>query len=174
LGAAPTMAVPHLDTRILDGKKSLLFGPFAAWTTKFLHQKGSWTDLPRSVKPHNLATLLKVGWGNLDLVKYLIDQGTQSLGDRMAVLHEFYPDARESDWRLQEAGIRVQAIKKTDGAAGIVHFGTEVLTSADKSMSALLGASPGASTSVHIITEVVRTSFPQLVSGDAGLKRMQA
>src|SRR5690606_11261941 len=84
------------------------------------------------------------------------------------------PDARESDWRLQEAGIRVQAIKKTDGAAGIVHFGTEVLTSADKSMSALLGASPGASTSVHIITEVVRTSFPQLVSGDAGLKRMQA
>lgn len=174
LGAAPTMAVPHLDTRIIDGKKSLLFGPFAAWTTKFLHEKGRWTDLPRSVKPHNLATLLKIGWSNLDLIKYLIQQGTQSMGDRMKVLHEFYPAAAQADWKLIDAGIRVQAIKKTDGEAGIVHYGTEVLTSADRSMSALLGASPGASTSVHIITEAIRTSFPHLLEGDAGIARMQA
>lgn len=173
LGAAPTMAVPHLDTRVLDGKRSLLFGPFAAWTTRFLHEKGHWTDLPRSVRPHNLATLLRIGWSNLDLVRYLVQQGTQSLADRMRVLREFYPGARESDWKLIDAGIRVQAIKQTDGEAGIVHYGTEVLTSADKSVAALLGASPGASTSVHIITEVIRSSFPHLVRGEKGMAAMQ-
>ena len=173
LDAAPTMAVPHLDTRILDGKKTLLFGPFAAWTTRFLHRTGSWTDLPRSVKSHNVSTLLKIGATNIPLVRYLVQQGTQSMADRMEVLHIFYPNAQEKDWKLVDGGIRVQAIKKTDGEAGIVHYGTEVLTSADKSMSALLGASPGASVCVNIITEVIRTSFPHLLSGDAGKARMQ-
>ncbi len=164
LPEAPTMAVPHLDTRILDGKKTLLFGPFAAWTTRFLHRTGSWTDLPRSVKPHNLMTLLKIGATNLPLVRYLVQQGTQSMADRMRVMHIFYPNAKAEDWKLVDGGIRVQAIKKTDGEAGIVHFGTEVLTSADKSMSALLGASPGASVCVNIVLEVIRKSFPHLVS----------
>jgi malate dehydrogenase (quinone) len=173
LGAAPTMAVPHLDTRIIDGKKSLLFGPFAAWTTKFLHQHGRFIDLPLSIKPHNLSTLLKIAWGNFDLVRYMMQQGMQSMGDRMKVLHEFYPAAEEKDWKLIDAGIRVQAIKKTDGEAGIVHFGTEVLTSADRSMSALLGASPGASTSVHIVTEAIEKSFPHLLEGEAGIARMR-
>jgi malate dehydrogenase (quinone) len=164
LPEAPTMAVPHLDTRILDGKKTLLFGPFAAWTTRFLHRTGSWTDLPRSVKPHNVMTLLKIGATNLPLVRYLIQQGTQSMADRMRVMRIFYPNAKAEDWKLVDGGIRVQAIKKTDGEAGIVHFGTEVLTSADKSMSALLGASPGASVSVNIVLEVIRKSFPHLIS----------
>ena len=93
---------------------------------------------------------------------------------RMRVLQEFYPGAKQEDWKLIDAGIRVQAIKKTDGEAGIVHYGTEVLTCADRRMSALLGASPGASTSVHIILEVIRTSFPQLLKGDAGLARIQS
>lgn len=172
-GAAPTMAVPHLDTRIIDGRKSLLFGPYAAWTTKYLHRHGSYTDLPRSIKPHNLATLLKIGVSNLDLIGYLVQQGTQSMEDRLKVLREFYPAAKATDWRLIEAGIRVQAIKKTDGEAGIVHYGTEVLTSADRSVSALLGASPGASTSVHIVTEVIRKSFPELLAGEAGINRMR-
>ena len=167
------MAVPHLDTRIIDGKKSLLFGPFAAWTTKFLHQHGRAIDLPLSIKPHNLMTLIKIGWGNFDLVRYMMQQGTQSMADRMKVLHEFYPGAEEKDWQLIDAGIRVQAIKKTDGEAGIVHFGTEVLTSADRSMSALLGASPGASTSVHIVTEAIKKSFPHLLEGEAGIQRMR-
>ena len=92
---APTMAVPHLDTRMLDGKKTLLFGPFAAWTTKFLHKKGSYTDLPLSVKPDNLFTLLNVGVHNLDLVRYLVRQGTQSMADRLDVLHGFYPAAKQ-------------------------------------------------------------------------------
>ncbi len=164
LPEAPTMAVPHLDTRILDGKKTLLFGPFGAFTTRFLHRTGSWTDLPRSVKPHNLMTLLKIGATNLPLVKYLVQQGTQSMADRMRVMRIFYPNAKAEDWRLQDGGIRVQAIKKTDGEAGIVHFGTEVLTSADKSMSALLGASPGASVSVDIVLKVIKECFPHLIT----------
>ncbi len=174
LPEAPTMAVPHLDQRILDGKKTLLFGPFAAWSTRFLHRTGSWTDLPRSVRPHNLMTLLKIAATNLPLVRYLVQQGTQSMADRMKVMHIFYPNAQAKDWKLVDGGIRVQAIKQTDGEAGIVHFGTEVLTSADKSMSALLGASPGASVCVNIDLEVIKTSFPHLLEGDAGKQRIQA
>jgi malate dehydrogenase (quinone) len=173
LDAAPTMAVPHLDTRVLDGKKTLLFGPFAAWTTKFLHKKGSWTDLPGSIKPDNLATLLKIGASNLPLVRYLIQQGTQSMADRMAVLHIFYPAAKAEDWKLIDAGIRVQAIKKTDGEAGIVHYGTEVITNPDRTISALLGASPGASVSVNIVLEVIKLCFPHLVASEAGRARLK-
>ncbi len=173
LDAAPTMAVPHLDTRILDGKKTLLFGPFAAWTTKFLHKEGSYLDLPLSVKADNLATLVKIGIHNLDLVRYLIQQGTQSMQDRMDVLHVFYPAAEAKDWKLIDAGIRVQAIKKTDGEAGIVHYGTEVITDADRTISALLGASPGASVSVHIVLEVIKKCFPQLLESAEGQARMR-
>ena len=174
LDAAPTMAVPHLDTRILDGKKTLLFGPFAAWTTKFLHKQGSYFDLPLSVKPDNIATLIKIGIHNLDLVKYLVQQGTQSMADRMKVLHVFYPSAEAKDWKLIDAGIRVQAIKKTDGEAGIVHYGTEVITNADRTISALLGASPGASVSVHIVLEVIKKCFPEMLETEDGKSRMKA
>jgi malate dehydrogenase (quinone) len=174
LGAAPTMAVPHLDTRVIDGQRKLLFGPFAAWTTKFLHQEGSWTDLPGSIKPHNLATLLKIGVSNLDLIRYLVQQGMQGMEDRMKVLREFYPGAKQEDWKLIDAGIRVQAIKKTDGEAGIVHYGTEVLTSEDRSIAALLGASPGASTSVHIILATIRTCLPHLITGESGLQAIRS
>ena len=174
LDAAPTMAVPHLDTRVLDGKKTLLFGPFASWTTKFLHRAGSWTDLPGSIRPHNLATLLKIGVKNIDLVRYLMQQGTQSMDDRMEVLHVFYPAAKKEDWKLIDAGIRVQAIKKTDGEAGIVHYGTEVITDKDRTISALLGASPGASVCVHIVLEVVQKCFGHLLATPEGHARMKA
>lgn len=174
LEAAPTMAVPHLDTRVLDGKKTLLFGPFAAWTTKFLHKQGSYLDLPLSIKPDNLATLVKVGLYNLDLVKYLVDQGTQSMAKRIETLQIFYPAAKAEDWKLIDGGIRVQAIKKTDGQAGIVHYGTEVITDARRSISALLGASPGASVCVHIVLEVIKTCFPQLLESSEGKERMKA
>ena len=173
LEAAPTMAVPHLDTRILDGKQTLLFGPFASWTTKFLHQKGSFTDLPLSIRPDNLLTLLNVGIRNLDLVRYLVRQGTQSMRDRMEVLRVFYPGARTEDWKLIDAGIRVQAIKETDGKAGIVHYGTEVITDEDRSISALLGASPGASVCVSIVLEVVKLCFPHLLATPEGKARMK-
>jgi len=136
LNAAPTMAVPHLDTRILNGKKTLLFGPFASWTSKFLHKKGSVADLPASIRPDNLPTLINVGVRNLDLVKYLVQQGTQSMKDRMGVLRVFYPAAKAEDWKLIDGGIRVQAIKETDGKAGIVHYGTEVITDSARTISA--------------------------------------
>jgi malate dehydrogenase (quinone) len=173
LPEAPTMAMPHLDTRMLDGRKTLLFGPFAKWTTRFLHRTGSLTDLPYSIRPHNLATLLKIGATNLPLVRYLVRQGAQTMEDRMRVLRIFWPAAQAKDWRLVDAGIRVQAIKRTDGETGIVHYGTEVLTSDDRTLSALLGASPGASTSVHIVTEVIVRCFPKLLVGEQGRQRMQ-
>lgn len=172
-GAAPTMAVPHLDTRVINGKRSLLFGPYAAWTTKFLHEEGSLLDLPASIRPDNIASLVKVGLHNLPLVRYLIQQGTQSMKTRMGELQNFFPAAKESDWKLIDAGIRVQAIKKEDGDAGIVHFGTEVVTGADRSLSALLGASPGASVSTNIIVEIVNKCFAKKLEDSAGRERMK-
>ena len=171
-GEAPTMAVPHLDSRVLDGKEALLFGPYAAWTTKFLHRGGSFFDLPGSIKFHNWLTLLKVGISNLPLVGYLIQQGLQGMNTRLKELRNFYPDAKAEDWKLIDAGIRVQAIKKEDGDAGIVHFGTEVVTSKDRTVSALLGASPGASVCVNIVLEVAQKCFGELFTRDEVQKRL--
>jgi malate dehydrogenase (quinone) len=162
-GEAPTMAVPHLDTRVIDGRKALLFGPFAAWTTRFLKETGRLTDLPFSVRPDNIASLLKVGAYNLPLVKYLIQQGLQSMESRMQLLRTFYPEADRKDWRLMEAGIRVQAIKRTDGEAGIVHYGTEIVTNKEKTIAALLGASPGASVSVALMLQVIQKCLPDVL-----------
>ena len=172
-GAAPTMAVPHLDLRIIDGKKALLFGPYAAWTTKFLHKTGRFTDLIKSIRLNNIASLTKVGLWNLPLVRYLMQQGLQSMNTRMGELRNFYPDAKTEDWKLIDAGIRVQAIKKSDGAAGIVHFGTEVITNQANTISALLGASPGASVSSNIILEIVQRCFTQELSTPEGQGRMK-
>lgn len=174
-GAAPTMAVPHLDLRIIDGKKALLFGPYAAWTTKFLHKTGKLTDLMKSIKLDNFASLTKVGLWNLPLVRYLIQQGLQSMNTRMGELRNFYPAAKDTDWKLIDAGIRVQAIKKEDGDAGIVHFGTEVVTNQSNTISALLGASPGASVSTHIILQIIKRCFANDMateSGQANLREM--
>jgi malate dehydrogenase (quinone) len=171
-GAAPTMAVPHLDSRILDGKKALLFGPYAAWTTKFLHRGGSFLDLPSSIKIHNWLTLVKVGITNLPLVGYLIQQGLQGMSTRIKELQNFYPEAKAENWKLIDAGIRVQAIKKEDGDAGIVHFGTEVVTTEDRSISALLGASPGASVCVNIVLDVAQKCFPDLFAEENVQKKL--
>ncbi len=173
-GAAPTMAVPHLDLRIIDGKKALLFGPYAAWTTKFLHETGRLTDLPGSIRPDNIFSLMKVGLFNLPLVRYLIQQGLQRMSTRMGELENFYPGAQTKDWKLIDAGIRVQAIKKEDGDAGIVHFGTEVITNKNKSISSLLGASPGASVSADIILQIVKQCFADQLATDEGQDRMKA
>ena len=172
LGAAPTMAVPHLDTRVLDGKHVLLFGPFAAWTTRFLHRQGSHLDLPLSVRHHNLRTLLQIAAKNLELIRYLRQQGMQSKEDRLRSLRDFYPAARAEDWRLVDAGIRVQAIKRTDGQAGIVHYGTEIIADEDKSIAALLGASPGASVSGSIALDVIAACLPHLLQSNTGRERI--
>jgi malate dehydrogenase (quinone) len=175
LDESPTLAVPHLDTRVIDGKKWLLFGPFAAWTTKFLHKGGSWTDLPLSIKFDNIGPLVKVSLSNWPLVKYLVQQGTQSMASRIELLRAYYPEARTADWTIQDAGIRVQAIKKEAGEAAIVHYGTEIVSNSERSIAALLGASPGASESVYIMMNVIRTCMPHLVDeepGESTLKRL--
>lgn len=158
---APPMSVPHLDTRFIDNKKSLLFGPFAGFSPKFL-KTGSMFDLVTSVKPDNLVTMLSAGAKNMSLTKYLIEQVMLSKEKRMEELREFIPNARIQDWDLVVAGQRVQVIKDTEhGGKGTLQFGTEVISAADGSIAALLGASPGASTAVHVMLEVIQKCFPQ-------------
>jgi malate dehydrogenase (quinone) len=155
---APPMSVPHLDTRRIKGSKALLFGPYAGFSSKFL-KYGDWTDLPSSINLHNIGPMLSAGWHNLSLTKYLIAQVLQSTEDRMEALQEFIPDARVEDWELEIAGQRVQVIKKHPEHGGILEFGTEVVTSKDGTIAALLGASPGASTSVSIIIDLLNRCF---------------
>ncbi len=157
---SPPMSVPHLDTRIIDGKMALLFGPYAGFSTKFL-KNGSWMDLPASIKLNNIRPMLAAGMDNLPLTKYLINQVRQSPDDRLAALKEYVPTARMEDWTLEVAGQRVQVIKKDEKHGGILEFGTEVVSSADGSIAALLGASPGASTSVSIMIDLLARCFPE-------------
>lgn len=157
---APPMSVPHLDTRVIDGKKALLFGPFAGFTTKFLKQ-GSFLDLPLSIRPSNLAPMMSVAMHNMDLTRYLISEVRQSHSSRVASLRNFFPDAKEEDWELSYAGQRVQIIKPGTERAGKLEFGTEVITSADGSLAALLGASPGASTAVSAMLSIVERCFAE-------------
>jgi len=156
---APPMSVPHLDTRVIDGEHALLFGPYAGFSTRFL-KNGSLLDLPTSIKHDNIMPMIRAGLDNLKLTKYLIDQVRQSPDDRLNALKEYYPLARKEDWRLEIAGQRVQVIKKDPVHGGVLEFGTEVVTSADGSIAALLGASPGASTSVSIMLELIERCFP--------------
>ncbi len=158
---APPMSVPHLDTRFIDNKKSLLFGPFAGFSPKFLKTGSNW-DLITSVKPHNLTTLLAAGVKEMSLTKYLIQQLMLSKEQRIEELRQFIPTAKSEDWDIVVAGQRVQVIKDTEaGGKGTLQFGTEVVSASDGSVAALLGASPGASTAVHVMLEVIRKCFPQ-------------
>ncbi|MEH7332050.1 malate:quinone oxidoreductase [Neobacillus drentensis] len=160
---APPMSVPHLDTRFIDNKKSLLFGPFAGFSPKFL-KTGSMMDLVTSVKPDNLVTMLAAGAKNMGLTKYLIEQVMLSKEQRMEELREFIPNAKAEDWDLVVAGQRVQVIKDTEAGKGTLQFGTEVITAEDGSVAALLGASPGASTAVHVMLQVIKKCFPDQIS----------
>jgi malate dehydrogenase (quinone) len=155
---APPMSVPHLDTRIIGGKRFTLFGPYAGFSTNFLKHGSLW-DLFLSIRPHNIRPLLSVARDNLGLIKYLIGQVLQSSRRRFAALREYYPGAKPEDWRLAVAGQRVQIIKPDPKRGGVLEFGTEVVSSADHSLAALLGASPGASTAVHLAVSVVEKSF---------------
>lgn len=169
---APPMSVPHLDTRVIGGKKALLFGPFAGATTKFLKQ-GSIFDLIKSVKPDNIVPLLAVARDNMDLTRYLIKEARQTLENRVDTLRLFYKEAKSEDWELLHAGQRVQIIKKNADKGGKLEFGTEVVASADGSLVALLGASPGASTAVQTMVEVLEKSFKHELQQDDWKARMK-
>src|SRR5699024_9149549 len=158
---APPMSVPHLDTRYIENKKSLLFAPFAGFSPKFL-KTGSNMDLLDSVKPNNVFTMLAASAKEMKLTKYLVQQLMLSNDKRMEELREFIPNAKIEDWDIVIAGQRVQVIKDTeDGGKGTLQFGTEVVNGADGTIAALLGASPGASTAVNIMLEILQKSFPE-------------
>ena len=155
---APPMSVPHLDTRTINGQPALLFGPFAGFTTKFL-KAGSHLDLAKSLKANNLKAIISVGKNNMDLTKYLIKESRQTHEQRMDALREFLPQAKSEDWTLENAGQRVQIIKNCEKKWGKLEFGTEIVAAKDGTLAALLGASPGASTSVQAMISVLERCF---------------
>lgn len=163
---APPMSVPHLDSRMIEGKSELLFGPYAGFSTKFL-KNGSFFDLPLSIKANNILPMMAAGIKNIPLTKYLIDQVRQSPEDRLQALREYLPNARIEDWELEIAGQRVQVIKKDPEKGGVLEFGTEVVNAADGSIAALLGASPGASTAVSIMLDLLKRCFSDKVNTEA-------
>lgn len=161
---SPPMSVPHLDTRIVDGQASLMFGPYAGFNTKFLKQ-GSWFDLFGSIRLHNLVPMVAAGASNLGLVRYLLGQLAASKKTKFAALQDFMPNADPKDWYRITAGQRVQVIKADREKGGVLQFGTELITSADGSIAGLLGASPGASTAVPIMLDLLRNCFPDRIAG---------
>ncbi|MGQ4575927.1 malate:quinone oxidoreductase [Dermabacteraceae bacterium P7006] len=161
---APPMSVPHLDTRYIDGKKGLLFGPYAGWSPKFLRH-GSPLDLPLSLRPGNLLPMMQVGIDNLDLTAYLVREVAATRKARLAALREYFPEARDEDWESVTAGQRVQVIAPHPKKRGVLQFGTELITSADGSLGGLLGASPGASTAVTVACDLLQRCFPEKWGG---------
>lgn len=169
---SPPMSVPHLDTRIIDGKKTLLFGPFATFSTKFL-KNGSWIDLPAAMGTDNLRPMLQAGMDNIPLTKYLVEQVMLNPEDRLATLREYFPNAKQEDWTLATAGQRVQIVKDSPNG-GVLQFGTEVVGAADGTIIALLGASPGASTAAPIMLKVIQQSaFKEQLATPAWQARMK-
>ena len=161
---APPMSVPHIDTRYIDGKKYVLFGPFATYSNKFL-KHGSQLDLLASTNKNNVLPMAAIGLQNADLVQYLVSQVLMSDADRFNELKKYYPEADPKDWHLQQGGQRVQIIKKEPGKPAKLQFGTEIFASKDKSVTALLGASPGASTSPYIMLNLLEKAFPEQTKG---------
>ncbi|RKG37466.1 malate dehydrogenase (quinone) [Acinetobacter rongchengensis] len=161
---APPMSVPHIDTRYIDGKKYVLFGPFATYSNKFL-KHGSQFDLIDATNKNNVIPMATIGIENLDLVEYLISQVAMSKQDQFNELKKYYPEAKIEDWKLNQGGQRVQIIKKAPGKEATLQFGTEIFASQDGSVTALLGASPGASTSPYIMLSLMEKAFPEQVKG---------
>ncbi len=169
---SPPMSVPHLDTRLIDGEQALLFGPFAGFTTKFLKNGSAW-DLFKSIKLDNLWSMINVGMRNFGLIQYLIKEIRQNQSSRMEALREYFPAAHDTDWAFATAGQRVQIIKKCPEKGSKIEFGTEVIHSADGTLAALLGASPGASILVPIILEIVEKCFGEQLSTEAWQARVR-
>ena len=167
----PPMSVPHLDTRYINGKRELLFGPFAGFSPKFL-KEGSNLDLFKSINFDNLPSMWGVFWHNLPLTKYLVEQVAMSFEDRMESLRALVKDAKNEDWEIVVAGQRVQTIKKDEFEGGSLEFGTQLVSSKDGKITCLLGASPGASTSVRIMLDVLEKAFPEIMSTEKGKEQL--
>ena len=161
---APPMSVPHLDARVVDGESSLLFGPFATFSPKFL-KNGSWFDIVGQVRLHNLWPMLRVAFANPDLITYLVSELVKNHGKKVDSLRTFMPTAKDEDWTLIQAGQRAQVMKKDAQKGGILQFGTEVIASEDGTISGLLGASPGASTAVPIMLGLLQRCSPERYAG---------
>jgi len=157
---APPMSVPHLDARVVDGESSLLFGPFATFSPKFL-KNGSMLDIVSQVRAHNLWPMLRVAVANPDLITYLLSELVKTHSKKVDSLRTFMPTAKDEDWTLIQAGQRAQVMKKDAKKGGVLQFGTEVIASEDGSIAGLLGASPGASTAVPIMLGLLERCFPQ-------------
>jgi malate dehydrogenase (quinone) len=158
------MSVPHLDTRVVDGEASLLFGPFATFSPKFL-KDGSLFDIVGQVRPGNIGPMLKVAWDNPSLITSLVGELLKNHTKKVDSLRVFVPTAKDEDWELIQAGQRAQVMKKDPDKGGVLQFGTEVVTGADGTIAGLLGASPGASTAVSIMLGLLKTCFPQQIDG---------
>lgn len=167
---APPMSVPHLDTRVVDGETSLLFGPFATFSPKFL-KRGSIFDIIAQVRPGNLWPMLKVAIDNPSLIRYLVGELLKSKKRKVDSLRTFMPTAKDDDWILLNAGQRAQVMKKDPDKGGVLQFGTEVVSSADGTIAGLLGASPGASTAVSIMLNILKSSFPDRIGDWEGTLR---
>jgi len=168
----PPMSTPHLDTRYIDGKKQLMFGPFAGFSPKFL-KEGSNLDLFKSIQFDNIPSMLGAFWHNLTLTKYLVEQVVMDKEDRMQSLRKFMKNAKNEDWEVVKAGQRVQIIRKDEFTGGKLQFGTEVISSKDGSITCLLGASPGASTATSIMLSVIEKAFPELLKTEDGIKKLK-
>nr|WP_315594236.1 malate dehydrogenase (quinone) [uncultured Cupriavidus sp.] len=169
---SPPMSVPHLDTRIIDGKKIILFGPFATFSTKFL-KNGSYFDLLSSTNHHNVVPMMHVGIDEFPLVEYLAGQLMLDDADRFNALKEYFPQAKKEDWRLWQAGQRVQIIKKDSEKGGVLKLGTEIVSSKDGSIAALLGASPGASTAAPIMLNLLEKVFKDKLATPAWQQKVR-
>ncbi|HAF30579.1 MAG TPA: malate dehydrogenase (quinone) [Bacteroidales bacterium] len=169
---SPPMSMPHLDKRRIGGEDSLLFGPYAGISTKFL-KTGSFWDLPSSLRWHNIKPMLSVARNEFGLIKYLVGQVMQSRKDRFKMLQIYFPEAKEENWELYVAGQRVQIMKKDKEKGGVLKLGTEIISSADGSLAALLGASPGASTAVSTMFEVLEKCFPKQMASDDWKNKLQ-
>ena len=169
LPKSPPMSIPHLDLRVIEGKNTLMFGPFAGFTFKFL-KYGSFFDLPKTIKINNIGTMIRVFSKNISLLLYLIKQSLQSSKNRMAELKYFYPDALDEDWSLMDAGKRVQIMKGCPKEGAKLEFGTEIIFTKNKTLAALIGASPGASVSAHSMLNVMTTMFN--LANDKTIKEM--
>ncbi len=170
---SPPMSVPHVDTRMIDGKKELLFGPFAGFSMRFL-KSGSQLDLAKSFRFDNMVPMISAGLTNVPLTKYLINQVRLTHEDRVKSLQEYVPIAELKDWELKKAGQRVQVIKKDEGTRGKLEFGTEAVVATDGSVAALLGASPGASTAAAIMFGILPKCFKEKSKSEAWQSKLKA